>query len=78
MDLLNYQIPLWGLGLYLVASAAIGALEAPTPTSSQFYRWFFKFSNLLAANVTRAFSAKAGSNGAAAKLGGSDVPQDNG
>ena len=49
----------WGLVfLYWFVSAAVGALEAPGPDSSPFYRWFFKFSNTFVGNVTRAFSSK--------------------
>lgn len=49
----------WALvGAYWIFSAAIGSLPAPEPDSGKFYRWFFQFSNTLAANVTRAFSSK--------------------
>lgn len=41
---------------YYLLSNAIGALDAPTATSSGFYRWFFKFANGFGANLTRAFS----------------------
>lgn len=41
-----------------VWSALIGALPAPTATSSLFYQFLFKFLNLLAANVSRALSTK--------------------
>ncbi|MGH8863084.1 MAG: hypothetical protein ACREVZ_00305 [Burkholderiales bacterium] len=43
---------------YYVLSAAIGSLPAPQPTAGLFYQWFFKFSNTLAGNLTRAFSSK--------------------
>lgn len=45
---------------YYVLSAAIGSLPAPGGASGLFYQWFFKFSNTLAGNLTRAFSAKLG------------------
>ena len=44
------------LGGYWVTSAFIGALPAPTATSSQLYIFFFRFSNALGANVMRAWS----------------------
>lgn len=37
-------------------SAFIGALPAPTASSSTFYRFSFSFFNLLAANIARAKS----------------------
>jgi hypothetical protein len=39
-----------------VWSAFIGALPAPTSTSSTMYNFWFKFLNLLAANIARASS----------------------
>ena len=48
----------FALGAYYLMSAAVGALPMPDATSHVFYKWFFTFSNTLAANVTRAFSAK--------------------
>ena len=50
---------------YYIASAAIGSLPAPTPASGVFYQWFFKFSNTLAGNLTRAFSSKLGTTNSA-------------
>jgi hypothetical protein len=47
---------------YYVLSAAIGALPAPRPDAGLFYQWFFKFTNTLAGNLTRAFSSKLGLN----------------
>lgn len=44
---------LTGLG-YHIMSAFIGSLEMPDTTSSKLYRFFFNFSNLLAANYSRA------------------------
>ena len=46
------------LALYYVVSAAVGSLPMPDSTSHKFYRWFFQFSNTLAANVTRALASK--------------------
>jgi hypothetical protein len=49
----------WGLVIaYWTFSAAIGALESPDEKSGKGYRWFFKFANALAANITRAFGSK--------------------
>lgn len=64
MEILDYQVPVWGVvllnGGYYVFAAAVGSLEAPTDASSAQYRFWFKFLNQLAANWTR---AKAGKNG---------------
>ena len=46
------------LGLYYVVSAAVGSLPMPDANSHIFYRWFFQFSNTVAANVTRAYASK--------------------
>jgi hypothetical protein len=46
------------LGLYYMVSAAVGSLPMPDAESHKFYRWFFQFSNTLAANVTRAYASK--------------------
>jgi len=43
---------------YYVLSAAIGSLPAPQADSHMFYVWFFKFSNTLGGNLTRAFGSK--------------------
>lgn len=43
---------------YYVLSAAIGSLPAPQANSGMFYVWFFKFSNTLGGNLTRAFASK--------------------
>lgn len=43
---------------YWIFSAAVGALEAPDATSGKLYRWAFKFLNILASNITRAFSSR--------------------
>jgi hypothetical protein len=45
---------LLSVGLYHVGSAFVGSLEMPDTTSSKFYRFFFKFTNALAANYSRA------------------------
>lgn len=41
---------------YWTLSAAIGALPAPTKDSSPFYGWFFRFANIISANLLRAYS----------------------
>jgi hypothetical protein len=46
------------MAAYYIFSAAIGNLEAPDATSSKGYRWFYGFSNTLAANLKRAFATK--------------------
>lgn len=51
------------IGFYHVASAFVGSLEMPDATSGKFYRFFFAFSNRLAANYARA-SASNGPAGA--------------
>lgn len=43
---------------YHVLSAFFSALEAPTATSSSYYRFFFKFCNYFAANYSRAISTR--------------------
>jgi hypothetical protein len=43
---------------YWVGSNAISAMPMPDTTSSKAYGWFFKFSNGLAANFSRAFAGK--------------------
>lgn len=53
-----YQHPFVLPVVMMVYSAAIGALPAPTAQSKPFYRWFFSFSNTLAANFVRAFGPK--------------------
>jgi len=44
---------IFALGSYAVLSAAISSLPMPDNTSSKFYRWFFQFSNTIAANLAR-------------------------
>lgn len=39
---------------YHILSAFIGSLEMPDTTSGKFYRFFFRFTNMLAANYFRA------------------------
>ena len=58
-SLLGYKIPVWGVLVYYVISAGIGALEAPDSTSGKGYRWFFKFANMVAANFSRAAQSHA-------------------
>jgi hypothetical protein len=45
-----------------VFSAFVGALEAPDGTSGKFYRFAFRFFNLLAANFKRSQLASNGAN----------------
>jgi len=44
----------WTFTTQYVWSAFIGALEAPTAQSSSLYKFFFKFANRLAGNLSRA------------------------
>lgn len=46
------------LAAWYVTSAAVGSLPMPDTNSSKFYRWFFQFSNTLAANISRAWASK--------------------
>lgn len=46
------------LAAYYVLSAFIGALPAPTVTSTKFYQFFYKFTNTLGGNLTRAFATR--------------------
>ena len=39
--------------LAVVASSAVRALPAPTPTGNPFYGWLYRFSNLILANVDK-------------------------
>lgn len=41
------------LAAYHVASAFVGSLEMPDSSSGKFYRFFFAFTNALAANYAR-------------------------
>ncbi len=41
---------------YYVVSAAIGAMPAPTATSSLIYQFIFKFLNTIGGNLARAFN----------------------
>jgi hypothetical protein len=38
-------------------SAAVSAMDAPRPDDGRFYRWLYRFTHLLAANLDRAFGA---------------------
>ena len=38
---------------YIVFANAVSAMDAPTATSSAFYRWSFKFLNGIASNLSR-------------------------
>lgn len=43
---------------YWVFSAFVGGMPAPESGDSKAYRWAFQSLNILASNVTRAFSSK--------------------
>ncbi len=58
LDFLKAHPTMVTLALYYVMSAAVGSLPMPDANSHMFYRWFFQFSNTLAANVARAYAAK--------------------
>lgn len=51
----HHQV-LYTLASYYVLSSAISTL--PSPKSDGFYRWFFDFSHLLAANVSRVVATR--------------------
>jgi hypothetical protein len=53
---------LFTLGAYMILSSAVGSLPMPDNTSGKFYRWFFQFSNTVAANLSRV-SASFGTKG---------------
>lgn len=60
-DLLNIigNPHFWALvATYWVFSAAVGALQKPSDSSSPFYKWAFQFLNTLAGNISRAFASK--------------------
>ena len=40
------------VAVLFVCSSAVSALPPPTDTSKPFYKWFYKFSNGLMANVS--------------------------
>jgi hypothetical protein len=40
---------------FVAYSTAIDAMDAPTPTDSKFYRWFYRFAHALAFNLVTAF-----------------------
>jgi hypothetical protein len=44
--------------VYYIGSSFVGSLPAPTASSTMFYQFFFKFSNTLAGNLTRAFATR--------------------
>lgn len=54
--LIHYHPALIAVICYYIFSAAISSLPSPTASSSVFYVWFFKFSNTIAANLSRAFN----------------------
>ena len=43
---------LYALAGYYVASAAVSSLPPPKDADPAWYHWFYKFSNMLMANVT--------------------------
>ncbi len=45
------------LSSYHIGSAFVDTLPMPNTSSSQFYRWFFGFTNRMAANYNRAKAA---------------------
>lgn len=49
---------LTSLAGYYVGSAFVSSLPAPTAKSGQFYTFFFKFVNTLAANLSRAYASQ--------------------
>lgn len=49
---------LFCLFIYWLTSAAVGALNAPTKDSGAFYTFFFKFINVFASNVFRAYKTR--------------------
>lgn len=55
--LVDHQVIATGVA-FALWSALIGALPSPSATSSTFYQFLFKFLNLLAANVIRAFNSQ--------------------
>jgi len=46
---------LWLLFIYVAYSSAVDAMEVPGPTSSQFYRWLYRFAHGFAGNLVTAF-----------------------
>ncbi|HZU09051.1 MAG TPA: hypothetical protein VFA02_04055 [Pseudacidobacterium sp.] len=46
-----------GVGVLWIFSAAVSAMDAPRADDSRFYRWLYRFTHLLAANLDRAFGA---------------------
>lgn len=59
LALLNTSIPIWFLVVWLfVLNPAIEALPEPTPTSSPFYGWFYKFANTASGNFQEAMRHK--------------------
>lgn len=78
MGLIHYHPAFVTLIIYYILSAAISSLPSPTATSTKFYFWFFRFSNTLAANLSRAYSTAVESSPnfqAAVKLLGQDAPK---
>lgn len=50
--------PFWtGAGALWIFSAAVSAMDAPQPKDGGFYRWLYRFTHLLAANLDRVLSS---------------------
>ena len=59
VGLLNTSIPIWVLAVWLfLLNPAIEALPEPKETSSPFYGWFYKFSNLVSGSFQEALKHK--------------------
>lgn len=52
---MNMAIPSWLTGAVaaIILSAAARALPVPAPSGSQFYRWFYRFTQNLLANFDK-------------------------
>ena len=53
MELLNYEVPLWGVAAYWLFMAAVSNLPMPKP-EERWYSFLFGLLHTLAANVERA------------------------
>lgn len=53
MDLLNYEVPLWGVAAYWFFMALVSNLPMPKP-EERWYSFLFGLLHTLAANVERA------------------------
>jgi hypothetical protein len=50
-ELLNLQIPLWGLVAYMVFMCAVQTLPRPAENSPALYVWLYGFLHLLCCNL---------------------------